>query len=51
MFHNTLVYYIDYLHYLLDEEINLNFLLVHNIFLKYYNNEVNKDFLLNEHTQ
>ena len=51
MFNNTLNYYIDYLFILKDEQINLNFLLVHDIFIKYYNNEVNKDYLLDEHTR
>ena len=51
MFNNTLNLYIDYLFILKDEQINLNYLLVHDIFIKYYNNEVNKDYLLDEHTR
>ena len=51
MFNKTLIYYIDYLFILKDEQINLNYLLVHDIFIKYYNNEVNKDYLLDEHTR
>lgn len=50
MFKNTLLYYIDYMIYLKDEEIYLNFLLLNDIFIKYYNNEINKDYLLDEHT-
>ena len=51
MFNNSYIYYIDYLLSLKEDEINLNFLLVHDIFIKYYNNEVNKDYLLDEHTR
>jgi hypothetical protein len=36
--------------YLKDEEIYLNFLLLNDIFIKYYNNEIIKDYLLVEHT-
>ena len=50
MFKNTLVYYIDYMIYLKDEQIHINFLLLNDIFIKYYNNEINKDYLLDEHT-
>ncbi len=50
MFKNTLIYYIDYMIYLKDEQIYLNFLLLNDIFIKYYNNEINKDDLLGEHT-
>ena len=50
MFKNTLVYYIDYMIYLKDEQIYINFLLLNDIFIKYYNNEINKDYLLDEHT-
>jgi hypothetical protein len=50
MFKNTLLYYIDYMIYLKDEEIYLNFLLLNDIFIKYYNNEIIKDYLLDEHT-
>ena len=50
MFKNTLSYYIDYMIYLKDEEIYLNFLLLNDIFIKYYNNEIIKDYLLDEHT-
>jgi len=50
MLNNTLLYYIDYMLYLKDEEIYLNFLLLNDIFIKYYNNEIIKDYLLDEHT-
>ena len=50
MLNNTLLYYIDYMIYLKDEEIYLNFLLLNDIFIKYYNNEIIKDYLLDEHT-
>ena len=33
-----------------DEEININSLLTNDIFIKYLNNEVNKEYLLDEHT-
>ena len=50
MFKKTLSLYIDYLLLMKDEEININFLLTNDIFIKYCNNEVNKEYLLNEHT-
>jgi len=50
MFKNTLSFYIDYLLFKKDEEIQANFLQIHDIFLKYCNNEINKEFLLDEHT-
>ena len=50
MFKNTLPLYIDYLLLMKDEEININFLLTNDIFIKYLNNEVNKEYLLDEHT-
>jgi hypothetical protein len=50
MFKNTLLYYIDYMIYLKDEQIYNNFLSLNDIFIKYYNNEVNKDYILDEHT-
>jgi hypothetical protein len=50
MLNNTLLYYIDYMIYLKDEEIYLNFLLLNDIFIKYYNNEIIKDLLLDQHT-
>ena len=51
MFKNTLSLYIDHLLIMKDEEININFLLTNDIFLKYLNNEVNKEYLLDEHTK
>ena len=51
MFNNTILYYIDYLINLKDEEININFLLIHDIFIKYYNKMINKDYLLDEHSR
>ena len=51
MFNNTLNYYIDYLLLLKDEQINLNYLLIYDVFIKYYNNLINKNYLLDEHTQ
>lgn len=51
MFNNTLILYIDYLLLLKDEEININFCLVHDIFIKYYNKLITKDDLLDEHTR
>ena len=51
MFNNSYIYYIDYLLLLKEDEINLNFLLVHDIFIKYYNYLINKDYLLDEHSK
>ena len=51
MFKNTLSLYIDHLLLMKDEEININFLLTNDIFIKYLNNEVNKEYLLDEHTK
>ena len=51
MFKNTLSLYIDHLLIMKDEEININFLLTNDIFIKYLNNEVNKEYLLDEHTK
>ena len=51
MFNNTLPIYINYLILLKDDEINNNFIQVHEILKKYCNNEVNKEYLLDEHTQ
>ena len=48
---NTLSLYIDHLLLMKDEEININFLLTNDIFIKYLNNEVNKEYLLDEHTK
>ena len=50
MLKNNLSLYTDYLLLMKDEEININFLLTNDIFIKYLNNEVNKEYLLNEHT-
>ena len=51
MLKNTLSLYIDHLLIMKDEEININFLLTNDIFIKYLNNEVNKEYLLDEHTK
>ena len=51
MFNNTLNYYIDYLLLLKDEQINLNYLLIYDVFIKYYNNLINKNYLLDEHSR
>ena len=51
MFKNTLSLYIDHLLIMKDEEININFLLTNDVFIKYLNNEVNKEYLLDEHTK
>ena len=51
MFNNTLILYIDYLLFLKDKQININFLLMYDIFIKYYNKELSKDDLLDEHTK
>ena len=48
---NTLSLYIDHLLIMKDGEININFLLTNDIFIKYLNNEVNKEYLLDEHTK
>ena len=50
MFKNTLSFYTDHLLLMKDEEINNNFLQTNDIFIKYCNNEVNKEYLLDEHT-
>ena len=50
MFKNTINFYIKQLLFQKDEEIRLNSLLIHDIFIKYCNNEVNKEFLLDEHS-
>jgi hypothetical protein len=50
MLKNNLSLYTDYLLLMKDEEININFLLTNDIFIKYLNNEVNKEYLLDEHT-
>ena len=50
MLKNNLSLYNDYLLLMKDEEININFLLTNDIFIKYLNNEVNKEYLLDEHT-
>ena len=44
MLKKTLSLYIDYLLLMKDEEININFLLTNDIFIKYCNNEVNKEY-------
>ena len=51
MFKNTLSLYNDHLLLMKDEEININFLLTNDVFIKYLNNEVNKEYLLDEHTK
>ena len=51
MFKNTLSFYTDHLLLMKDEEINNNFLQTNDIFIKYCNNEVNKECLLDEHTK
>ena len=51
MINNTLNYYIDYLLFLKDEQINLNYLLIYDVFIKYYNNLINKNYLLDEHSR
>ena len=51
MFKYTLHYYIDYLLLLKDEQINLNYLLIYDVFIKYYNNLINKNYLLDEHSR
>ena len=51
MFNNTFNYYIDYLLLLKDEQINLNYLLIYDVFIKYYNNLINKGYLLDEHSR
>ena len=50
MFKNTLPLYIDYLLLMKDEEINDNFFQIHDLFIKYCHNEINKEYLLDEHT-
>jgi hypothetical protein len=42
MFKNTINFYIKQLLFQKDEEIQANFLQIHDIFIKYCNNEVNK---------
>jgi hypothetical protein len=50
MLQKSLPFFIDYLLLKKDEEIYDNFLQVHDIFIKYCNNEINKEYLLNEHS-
>ena len=48
MFNN--IYYIEYLLMLKDDEININFLEMNEIFKQYLNKEVSKSYLLDKHT-
>ncbi len=50
MFEYTLPIYINLLLLMKDEEIYNNFLQLNELFIKYSHNEINKDFLLDEHT-
>ena len=50
MLKKTLSLCIDHLLLMKDEEINNNFLLTNEIFIKYLNIKVNNDYLLEEHT-
>ena len=50
MFEKSLPFFIDCLLLKKDEEIDDNFLQVHDIFIKYCHNEINKEYLLNEHS-
>ena len=51
MFKNTLSFYADYLLIQKDEEINNNFLQIHDLFIKYYHNKIIKEYLLDEHSR
>lgn len=51
MFNNTLPIYINYLILLKDDEINNNFIQINEIFKKYCKNEVNKEYMLDEHSR
>jgi len=44
------IYYIEYLLMLKDDEINMNFLEMNEIFKQYLNKEVSKSYLLDKHT-
>lgn len=50
MFKNTLELNIKKLLFNKDNEINNNYILLNQIFNKYINKEVDKDYLLNEHS-
>jgi hypothetical protein len=51
MFKNNLLIYIQYLLLLKDDFININFFQMNDLFKKYCNNEINKEYLLDEHTR
>ena len=51
MFKKTLPLYIDALLIKKDEEIENKFFQIDELFIKYCNNEISKEYLLDEHTQ
>ena len=43
--------YIEYILMLKDDEINENLVAMNNLFIKYKNNEISKEYLLDKHTE